>query len=196
MRTARREMDSEMKLTYESLKPPRLQQHRFKWSRAFQYLALSAVVVIGGAVLGCNADTSRSAAKSSGDTVPAVATNAKSAIDTSEGQVEWLTDYDKAIAQAKELGRPVLIDFAASWCAPCVMMDKHVWPKPTVLEALDSKVIPLRVDVDAKSTLPLVEKYKVEFLPTVLLIDAEGQELKREGFVDAEQVIEMIKSVM
>lgn len=185
-----------MNITRESLRPSSLQQHTSKWRRAFKYLALSAVVAIGGTLLGCNADLSSTTARSSGDSEPAVATKGTSAVGRGEGQVEWLKDYDKAIAQAKELGRPVLIDFAASWCAPCVMMDKHVWPKPTVLEALDSKVVPLRVDVDAKATLPLVEKYKIEFLPTVLLIDAEGHELKREGFVDAEQVIEMIKSVL
>lgn len=153
-------------------------------------------MAIGGTVLGCSADSSSPSAKTAGDRESAAANQATSVTDSAEPSVQWLTDYDKATAQAKELGRPVLIDFAASWCAPCVMMDKHVWPKPTVLEALDSKVVPLRVDVDAKATLPLVEKYKIEFLPTVLLIDAEGQELKREGFVDAEQVIEMIKSVM
>lgn len=127
---------------------------------------------------------------------PAVGSSPAQLESEERTQVHWLEDYDEALARAKQLDRPVLIDFATTWCAPCVMMDKHVWPKPAVQEALDSKVVPLRIDLDAKSAPPLVEKYSIEYVPTILLIDAQGQELKREGFVDDEQLIEMIKGVM
>ena len=109
-----------------------------------------------------------------------------------EADVTWLRDYDDAIAEARTVKRPVLIDFAASWCVPCRMMDKHVWPESAVQQALRNDVVPLRLDMDAANTKALVDKFDVEFVPTILLVDADGKELRRSGFVDAEQLLKLL----
>ena len=106
--------------------------------------------------------------------------------------VAWLSDYDEAIAESRTLKRPVLIDFAASWCVPCRMMDKHVWPDSAVQQALQNDVVPLRLDMDAANTKALVKKFNVEFVPTILLVDADGKELQRSGFVDAEGLLDLL----
>lgn len=109
-----------------------------------------------------------------------------------EAAVTWFRDYDEAIAESRTLKRPVLIDFAASWCVPCRMMDKHVWPDPAVQQALRNDVVPLRLDMDAANTKVLVEKFGVEFVPTILLVDTDGNELQRSGFVDAKGLLELL----
>lgn len=186
-------MDSTQKKNRNTLRELGQRAPGVLWRRALPYLALF-VVVLGGVWLVYHNAASDSSAKSSGDKLTAVTSAVGQAEDREEHPIQWLENYDEAISQAKKRDLPVFIDFAASWCTPCVMMDKHVWPKAAVRQALDSQVIPMRVDLDAKSTAPLVEKYNIEFVPTILLIDAQGQELKREGFVDDEQLLEMIKS--
>lgn len=43
------------------------------------------------------------------------------AVATAQAGEGWLTDLDKAKAQAKELNRPILVDFSGSdWCGWCI----------------------------------------------------------------------------
>lgn len=179
--------------SFEESRPHGPHTHR---NYAWPYLAMLFIVLGGAAWLVASRGSFDRLGKPSSDELADDSNASVQTEDHQAQQVAWLNDYDEAIAQAKKLDRPVLIDFATSWCAPCVMMDKHVWPKSAVQEALASKVVPLRIDLDVKSARPVIDKYNVEFVPTILLIDAQGKELKREGFVDDTQLVEMIKSVM
>lgn len=186
-------MQHEKISTYETFKRLQHQERRINRIHVLQNMTLVAALVFGGTWFVCDGGTACWAGKTADANAVAVETEVATSDESSDDQVKWLKDHDEALRSAKKLGRPVLIDFAASWCVPCVMMDKHVWPDEVVQEALDSKVVPLRVDMDGKSAPAIIEKYKVEFVPTILLIDSEGKELAREGFVDAEQLLEMIK---
>ncbi|MCG6155872.1 thioredoxin family protein [Rubinisphaera margarita] len=106
--------------------------------------------------------------------------------------VVWSTNLDGALTRAKETGKPVLIDFAAPWCPPCVMMDRHVWPDSSVQTMLKDQVIPVRVEIDSTSTPDAALKYSVKYLPTVLLVDPQGQEIERVGYVGAEELIALV----
>ncbi|WP_345688759.1 hypothetical protein [Novipirellula caenicola] len=53
-------------------------------------------------------------------------------------------------------------------------------------------MVPLRADMDAANTHVLVEKFGVEFVPTLLLVDTDGTVLKRSGFVDAKGLLELL----
>ncbi|MCM2370153.1 thioredoxin family protein [Aporhodopirellula aestuarii] len=128
------------------------------------------------------------------ETKPLLSTSGVSA-DADTSEVKWLTDFEQAIVKAKRLERPLLIDFAASWCVPCRIMDKKVWPDASVQKALENEVVPLRVDMDGKHAPPLIEKFKVEFVPTILIVDQNENELAREGFVNAEEFLEMTRKL-
>src|SRR5512141_2175586 len=52
-----------------------------------------------------------------------------------EDGIPWRTDFDAALAEARQSGRPVLLDFYASWCPPCQVMKHEVWPEAKVREA-------------------------------------------------------------
>ncbi len=187
-------MNNERKVTYEALKSLHQQEHRANRSHAHQNLAIISLMLLAGVFWACK-DGSTCRASSPADENRVTDAPSSLLIEASEeNQVKWLKDYGKAITLAKKLHRPVLIDFAASWCVPCSMMDKHTWPAEAVREALDSKVIPLRIDMDGKSSARLIDQFKVEFVPTILLVDAEGKVLKREGFVNAEELLKMIRS--
>jgi thiol:disulfide interchange protein DsbD len=63
-------------------------------------------------------------------------------------------DYDKGLAYAKKVGKPVLIDFTGKACVNCRKMEQNVWVKPSVLGMLKNDVILISLYVDDKRPLP------------------------------------------
>jgi len=62
-------------------------------------------------------------------------------------------DYDKGLAYAKKVGKPVLLDFTGWACVNCRKMEQNVWPTPKVLEILKNKVVLISLYVDDKREL-------------------------------------------
>jgi thiol:disulfide interchange protein DsbD len=62
-------------------------------------------------------------------------------------------DYDKGLAYAKKIGKPVLIDFTGWACVNCRKMEQNVWPKPEVLHILKNDVVLISLYVDDKRKL-------------------------------------------
>ncbi|MFY0630222.1 MAG: thioredoxin family protein [Flavobacteriaceae bacterium] len=62
-------------------------------------------------------------------------------------------DYDKGLAYAKKVGKPVMIDFTGHACVNCRNMEQKVWIKPAVLKMLKNDVILISLYVDDKRRL-------------------------------------------
>lgn len=62
-------------------------------------------------------------------------------------------DYDKGLAYAKKVGKPVMIDFTGHACVNCRKMEQNVWIKPKVLEILKNDVVLISLYVDDKRKL-------------------------------------------
>lgn len=68
-------------------------------------------------------------------------------------------DYDKGLAYAKEVGKPVLLDFTGYACVNCRKMEDFVWSKPEILPILKDEFVLISLYVDAKEELPKEEQY-------------------------------------
>jgi thiol:disulfide interchange protein DsbD len=74
-------------------------------------------------------------------------------------------DYDKGLAYAKEVGKPVMIDFTGWACVNCRKMEQNVWPQPKVLDVLKNKVVLISLYVDDKRPLPSGEEVDSKLKP-------------------------------
>ncbi len=91
----------------------------------------------------------------------------------------WLEqDLEGALAKAKAERKLVLVDIYADWCAQCKELDEKTWPDAGVKSWIAANAVPIRIDTFAKRK-DLVDKLKIGSYPTVILLDAEGRELRR-----------------
>jgi thiol:disulfide interchange protein DsbD len=86
----------------------------------------------------------------------------------------WLYDEQAAFAQASAEGKGVLIDFAASWCAPCQQLEA-TFGVAQVHAAISDAFVLLKVDVSRDSAASEAQKQRFDApnLPAVRLVDAE-----------------------
>jgi protein disulfide-isomerase len=105
----------------------------------------------------------------------------------------WQTDYTKALAQAAAENKPLLLDFTGSdWCVWCHRLrDEVLSQKPfidyarehLVLMELDFPRQKRQSEAEKRQNAGLAEKFRVTGYPTIIMIDAEGRELGRTGYM-------------
>ncbi len=71
-------------------------------------------------------------------------------------------DYEKGLAYAKQVDKPILLDFTGWACVNCRKMEEQVWSDPRVLKLLNDEVVLISLYVDEKTELPEDEKYVSE----------------------------------
>ena len=104
---------------------------------------------------------------------------------------KWLPYDEAALAQAKEAGKPVIIDFTAEWCLACKELERHTFPHAAVAQQTSNFIL-LRADLTKYSSPPvqrILRQFDIKGLPTVVFIDAAGNEIASQrviGFVEGE----------
>jgi len=110
-------------------------------------------------------------------------------------------DYEKGLAYAKEMKKPILLDFTGHACVNCRKMEEFVWSDPAVLSILKNDVVLISLYGDDKRKLPeseyftskitgnqittiggkwsdfQISKYESNARPLYVLLDAEENKL-------------------
>lgn len=101
---------------------------------------------------------------------------------------------DAALAEAKKEGKPLLVEFSTTWCAPCKTLAramKQPQAQPTV------ELVHLVIyDGDAEPGISLMQKYAASGFPTLLALDRNGEEAsRRSGYGDWSDMEAWLKSL-
>jgi len=111
----------------------------------------------------------------------------------SPSQPNWITDEGEGLARARREGKPVLIDAYADWCVACKELDHLTYGDPNVLDRLkDFVAIKLDLTNPTAKDQELIRRYGVVGLPTVIILDRHGQELRDRrilGFLPPEEFL-------
>ena len=80
----------------------------------------------------------------------------------------------------------VLVDFYASWCVPCKMLEH-------ILEELDNKISIIKVDVDKFKNIAL--KYRIMSVPTIIFFKDKNVVKEVVGFHSKEELEKIITEI-
>ena len=109
-------------------------------------------------------------------------------------------DYDKGLAYAKSVKKPIMLDFTGFACVNCRKMENTVWGETPILPILKNEVVLISLYVDDKRELPknqqfksssgelietigdkwtdfMISKYKTNTQPLYVITDLQGNNL-------------------
>ena len=129
-------------------------------------------------------------------------------------------DYEDGLAYAKEINKPIMLDFTGYACVNCRKMENNVWSEPTILPILKNDVVLISLYVDDKRELPkeeqfttaagdkiitvgdkwtdfMISKYKTNTQPLYVITDLEGKNMNTSkptiSYVSADEYLEWLK---
>jgi thiol:disulfide interchange protein DsbD len=99
--------------------------------------------------------------------------------------LENTTQLDAELAKAKAAGKPVILDYFATWCTDCRRMEKATFNNPQVQKIMQEKFVALQVDVtdpNNADTEAVKQRFKVFGPPAMLFFDKNGNPRKDLNF--------------
>ena len=95
-----------------------------------------------------------------------------------------LENYNSAVLQASH-GTPILVDFWADWCPPCISLDPVL---KKLVSASNGALRLARVEVDAGDNMKLAGQYQLRGFPTIILFINGEERARFSGFKSDEQI--------
>lgn len=113
----------------------------------------------------------------------------------------WIVDdIEGALAQARELGKPLFVDFTGYSCTNCRQMESSVFPVPAVADLLENEYIRLKLYTDGLEHGPELQKYQIQLtgtvaLPTYAVVSPDGGLIERvSGTMSAERMLGFLEA--
>lgn len=94
-------------------------------------------------------------------------------------KVFWRASFASALTEAKRTGKPIFVDFYATWCGPCKYLDAVTYQDRRFV-AESKKWVMVKVDAEKNAAnVQLATKYKIEGFPSMLFLRPNGKESGR-----------------
>ncbi len=85
-------------------------------------------------------------------------------------------------------GKPVLVDFFATWCGPCKMLAPVL---SEVKSEMGDDISIIKIDVDKNQ--PLATQYNVRGVPTMILFKDGKQLWRQSGVLQKNEIVTILR---
>jgi thiol:disulfide interchange protein DsbD len=115
-----------------------------------------------------------------------------------EPGIRWEQFSESKIIDAKSRHKPVLMDFYADWCIPCLELERKTFTDAGAIDAT-SEFVRLKVDLthfDSPESEALRKRYDIAGVPTIVFLDRNGQEMLSSrvvGYISPKEFVEQTK---
>lgn len=102
--------------------------------------------------------------------------------------------FKDVLAKAKKEKKLVFLDAFAEWCGPCKMMEKNIFPLPSVKEYYNANFVNARFDMEKGEGREIAMKYGIRSYPTYLFLNGDGEVvLKNYGYMGEQDFLTIAK---
>ncbi len=103
--------------------------------------------------------------------------------------IRWVA-FEQGVAQSKQTGKAMVIYFYSEACPSCTEMKKTTWKDTRVIDALNTRYTPVRVNVNKEQQIAAM--YKVYYLPTTWFVKPDGKPFgNRSGYIPADLLLKI-----
>ena len=102
--------------------------------------------------------------------------------------------FKEILAKAKKEKKLVFMDAFAVWCGPCKLMEKNIFPLPSVKEYYNANFINARFDMEKGEGREIAAKYGIRSYPSFLFLNGDGEVVMTNyGYMGEEGFLAMAK---
>jgi len=110
--------------------------------------------------------------------------------------VAWVDTMASAQDLANESEKNMLLFFTGDRCVPCRIMKREVFADKEVAKAINSKIIPIMINIDDPEMKDIVTQYNIGGTPITLFTDPQGNVLDYAvGKIGKTKFIELVEKI-
>ncbi|HYL26540.1 MAG TPA: DUF255 domain-containing protein, partial [Candidatus Nitrosotalea sp.] len=109
------------------------------------------------------------------------------------GEIAWMAWGADAFARAQSEDKPILLSISAVWCHWCHVMDETSYSDSTVINTINERYVPVRVDNDRRPDVNA--RYNMGGWPTTAFLAPDGTTLTGATYLPPQQMQRALEEI-
>ena len=105
------------------------------------------------------------------------------------------TPWADVLKKAKAENKIVFVDAYTTWCGPCKVMSKTIFPQKEVGDVFNARFVNAKIDMEKGEGIEIAQKYAVRAYPTYIFVNGDGELVHRSlGSMPADKFIKVAEA--